>query len=72
MRQLEEEIKKRQEYKEKTRGALVFDHFPSEKRSKGKGRGRGDYVSDSDSDASRRDGGDERDGGAPRERKKKR
>jgi hypothetical protein len=71
VRQLEEEIKKRQEYKEKTKGALVFDHFPSEKKSKGRGRGRGgDYVSDSDSDVSRR-GGDE-EGRPPRERKKKR
>lgn len=43
---------KRQEFKEKTKGALVFGEMPSEKRA-GKGRGRKadrDYVSDSGSE----------------------
>lgn len=42
-------LQKRQEYKEKTKGALVFGEMPNEKKSS-KGRGRKaerDYVSDS-------------------------
>lgn len=48
--QMEEMLQKRQEYKEKTKGALIFAEMTSEKKSKGKGRGRDrEYVSDSDS-----------------------
>lgn len=43
-------LQKRQEYKEKTKGALIFNDFPVEKKSKGRGKIRDrEYVSDSDS-----------------------
>lgn len=47
----------RQEYKEKTKGALIFAEMPSDKKSKGRGRGRDkDYISNSDSEAEPRTG----------------
>lgn len=47
---MEEMLQKRQEYKEKTKGALIFTDFPSEKKKTK--RRRDDYVSDnSDSSA---------------------
>lgn len=55
----EEMMLKRQQYKEKTKNALVFGEMPSEKKaSKGGGRGRkgakdGDILSDSGSDVDR-------------------
>jgi RNA polymerase-associated protein CTR9 len=49
---------KRQEYKEKTKGALLFGDMPSEKKS-GKGRKKQDIVSDSGSDVGGRSPGDQ-------------
>ncbi len=47
-------LQKRQEYKEKTKGALIFNDMPSDKKSKGRGRNRErEYVSDSDSSGPR-------------------
>lgn len=47
----EEMLQKRQEYKEKTKGALVFSDMPSEKKPpKGKGRKQGDIISESGSE----------------------
>ena len=41
-------LQKRQEYKEKTKNALLFADMPSENKSKGgRGRRRDEYVSDS-------------------------
>lgn len=45
--QAEQMLLKRQEFKEKTKNALVFSDLPSEMKPKGKGRGRKDYLSDS-------------------------
>ncbi|KAH0812155.1 hypothetical protein GEV33_010635 [Tenebrio molitor] len=74
MRQLEEQkkveeemrltkeqlLQKRQEYKEKTKNALLFMEIPSEK-ARGKGRGRKDqYLSDSGSDRENNEGGEMR------------
>lgn len=50
--EIEQMLLKRQEYKEKMKGALVLGEMPSEKKGKG-GRGRRaerDYVSDSGSE----------------------
>ncbi|XP_018323793.1 RNA polymerase-associated protein CTR9 homolog [Agrilus planipennis] len=78
MRQLEEQkkmeeerrankeqlLQKRQEYKEKTKNALLFNELPSERNPKSKGKGRKEqYVSDSSTDV---------ENAAPRETKKKR
>uniref|UniRef100_A0A182IN46 Tetratricopeptide repeat protein 21A/21B fourth ARM domain-containing protein n=1 Tax=Anopheles atroparvus TaxID=41427 RepID=A0A182IN46_ANOAO len=67
----EEMLLKRQEYKEKTKGALFFAEPTPEPKKKG-GRGRKDYISDSDASG----GGEPGEGGsggedAPRERKSK-
>lgn len=44
----EQMLLKRQEYKEKTKNALLFTEIPNEMKPKGRGRGRGkEYVSDS-------------------------
>ncbi|KAJ8969598.1 hypothetical protein NQ314_001677 [Rhamnusium bicolor] len=61
----EQLLQKRQEYKEKTKNALLFLELPSEKKGKAKGRGRGDILSASDSD---QENGVER---PPREKKEK-
>ncbi|XP_030761980.1 RNA polymerase-associated protein CTR9 homolog [Sitophilus oryzae] len=62
----EKMLQQRQEYKEKTKNALVFQDMPSEKKSKG-GRGKRDvYVSDSDSGQENRE-----DGAEPRPKEKK-
>lgn len=45
--QVEQMLQKRQEFKEKTKNALLFNEMPSEMKPKGKGRGRKDYISDS-------------------------
>lgn len=45
--QVEEMLLKRQEFKEKTKNALLFSDMPNEMKPKGKGRGRKDYISDS-------------------------
>lgn len=43
-------LQKRQEFKEKTKGALVFSDMPNEKKGKGRGRKADtEYVSDSGS-----------------------
>ncbi|XP_044259150.1 RNA polymerase-associated protein CTR9 homolog [Tribolium madens] len=83
MRQLEEQkkveeemrltkeqlLQKRQEYKEKTKNALLFMEIPNEK-SKGKGKGRKDqYISDSGSD---RENQEEKERGRKRQRSKDR
>ncbi|PSN41501.1 RNA polymerase-associated protein CTR9 [Blattella germanica] len=67
--EFEEMCKKRQEYREKTKNALLFGEMPNEKSSKkggGKKKGTADYVSDSDSDGPR--SGTE----GPKEKSKKR
>jgi RNA polymerase-associated protein CTR9 len=48
-------LQKRQEYKEKTKNALLFADMPAEGKSKGGGRGRrkDEYVSDSGSGSDR-------------------
>ncbi|CAG9839944.1 unnamed protein product [Diabrotica balteata] len=46
----EQLVQKRQEYKEKTKNAIIFQDMPSEKKAaKGKGRSKGDIMSDSES-----------------------
>jgi RNA polymerase-associated protein CTR9 len=68
--EIEELLKKRQEYREKTKNALLFGDMPNEKPSKkGTGRKRAEYISDS--------GGSDGGGGGsgtdkPREKTKKR
>lgn len=56
----EEMLAKREEFKEKTKGALLFSEPMPEAKKKGPGRGRRDeYVSDSGSEAGgNREGGD--------------
>ncbi|VEN35073.1 unnamed protein product [Callosobruchus maculatus] len=65
----EQMLQKRQEYKEKTKNALIFNDMPSEKKAKGaKAKGRtGDILSGSDSDQENVEGG----GGPPKERGRK-
>ena len=68
--EIEELLKKRQEYREKTKNALLFGDMPSEKPAKkGSGRKRAEYISDSGGS----DGGE---GGSgtdkPREKMRKR
>lgn len=64
--EVEQMLLKRQEYKEKTKNALLFTELPNEMKPKGRGRGRKDYISDSD-------GSDEgkENPGEPREKKDK-
>ncbi|XP_021927029.1 RNA polymerase-associated protein CTR9 homolog isoform X3 [Zootermopsis nevadensis] len=68
--EIEELLKKRQEYREKTKNALLFGDMPSEKPTKkGAGRKRAEYISDS--------GGSDGGGGGsgtekPREKTRKR
>jgi RNA polymerase-associated protein CTR9 len=46
--EIEELLKKRQEYREKTKNAILFGEMPSEKPAKkGSGRKRAEYISDS-------------------------
>lgn len=46
--EIEELLKKRQEYREKTKNALLFGDMPNEKPTKkGAGRKRTEYISDS-------------------------
>lgn len=52
--QLEQIIQKRQEYKEKTKNALIFEPIIESKKGKGRGRGQGGEVLDSDTDSSAR------------------
>lgn len=67
--EIEELLKKRQEYREKTKNALLFGDMPNEKPSKkGAGRKRTEYISDSGGS----DGGVESGVDKPRERTKKR
>ncbi|CAG9855506.1 unnamed protein product [Phyllotreta striolata] len=61
----EQLLQKRQEYKEKTKNAIIFTEMPSEKRAKTKGRGRGDVLSDSGSDR------ENVEGAAPSERRER-
>ncbi|XP_023019050.2 RNA polymerase-associated protein CTR9 homolog [Leptinotarsa decemlineata] len=60
----EQMLQKRQEYKEKTKNAVMSIELPPEKKSKGKGRSKGDILSGSDSDQDNPEG-------APREKKEK-
>lgn len=48
-----EMLQKRQEYKEKTKNALLFADMPSESKQKGRGRRRDEYISDSGSEQDR-------------------
>ncbi|KAJ9588645.1 hypothetical protein L9F63_018058, partial [Diploptera punctata] len=67
--EFEEMCKKRQEYREKTKNALLFGDMPSEKPKKGGGKKKGqtDYISDSGSDAGPGSGTE-----GPREKPRKR
>lgn len=65
-------LQKRQEYKEKTKNALVFQELPSERQpKKGKGRRTDQYISDSDSGQENREGGETKEK-KERSRKRKR
>ena len=68
--EIEELLKKRQEYREKTKNALLFGDMPSEKPAKkGSGRKRTEYISDSGGS----DGGEVGSGtDKPREKTRKR
>jgi RNA polymerase-associated protein CTR9 len=68
--EIEELLKKRQEYREKTKNALLFGDMPNEKPAKkGSGRKRAEYISDSGGS----DGGGDGSGmDKPREGTKKR
>lgn len=67
--EIEELLKKRQEYREKTKNAILFGDMPSEKPAKkGAGRKRAEYVSDSGGS----DGGAGSGTDKPREKTKKR
>lgn len=69
--EIEELLKKRQEYREKTKNALLFGDMPVEKLAKkGAGRKRAEYISDSgDSDGG---GGGGSGADHPPEKKRKR
>jgi RNA polymerase-associated protein CTR9 len=68
--EIEELLKKRQEYREKTKNALLFGDMPNEKPiKKGAGRKRAEYISDSGGSDG---GGGESGMDKPRERTKKR
>lgn len=45
--EVEQMLLKRQEYKEKTKNALLFNEIPNEMKPKGRGRGRKEYVTES-------------------------
>jgi RNA polymerase-associated protein CTR9 len=68
--EIEELLKKRQEYREKTKNALLFGDMPSEKPTKkGAGRKRAEYISDSGGSDG---GGGESGADKPREKTRKR
>ncbi|KAK6641359.1 protein required for normal CLN1 and CLN2 G1 cyclin expression [Polyplax serrata] len=46
--EVEQMLLKRQEYKEKTKNAILFTEIPNEMKPKGRGRGKKDYISDSE------------------------
>ncbi|KAL0276258.1 UNVERIFIED_CONTAM: hypothetical protein PYX00_003864 [Menopon gallinae] len=46
--EVEQMLLKRQEYKEKTKNALLFTEMPNEMKPKGRGRGRKEYISESE------------------------
>ncbi|KAF7272141.1 hypothetical protein GWI33_015055 [Rhynchophorus ferrugineus] len=62
----EQMLQKRQEYKEKTKNALVFQEMPSEKKSKGRGK-KDVYLSGSDSGPENVEDGESR----PKEKKER-
>nr|CAD7205973.1 unnamed protein product [Timema douglasi] len=63
-------MKKREEYREKTKGALLFGEMPNEKSSRKGSRKKTDqYVSDSGSDAGRDSGGEPRDKASKKRRR---
>lgn len=72
--EIEELLKKRQEYREKTKNALLFGDMPVEKPAKkGAGRKRAEYISDSgDSDDGGGGGGSGADNHPEKKRKRRR